>query len=764
MRKPTPSAGLLLSIALLLSACGEHRGAGEVSRSQRPAQEVAANAALMQEQASHFSSSRDDDSTQILFGDLHVHTSFSPDALTIAMPLSGGDGLHPPADACDYARFCSQLDFWSINDHAEGITPARWQATRESIRQCNAVSNKENPDTVAFLGWEWSQVAANPEQHYGHKNVIFLDTADADTPSRAIAAPREQLGKAPINRLVSSIFGLMDWPNRQQYWDYQRYYDELAETPSCADGISSPELPDNCLETAADPQALFRKLQEWGFEHIVIPHGSAWGMNTPPLSSFDKQLAPGQHSPETQLLIESYSGHGNSEEYRDWRAIAVDAQGNKSCPLPSGNYTPCCWRAGEIITERCEQAGENSETCEQRAEDARQAYVDAGVSGHLTVPGQQVQDWQNCGQCEDCFLPPMDHRPTSTAQYALAISRFESHSENNGENGDKNSEPQRFRFGIIGSSDNHRGRGGVGYKEFGRFESTESTGMRTKAGKNAFSDQRDPTPYAIPLSEQKGVGLAKLRNMERQTSFYYSGGLVAAHTQGRDRESIWQALKQRQVYATSGDRIQLWFELLRDGERHPMGSEHRQEQPPVFEVRAAGALEQLPGCPDSSLKALGSSRLDNLCRAECYNPSNTAKPLDRIEVVRIRPQAYPDEPLDELIEDPWRRFDCAGKSHCQAQFSDTNFDRDSLYYVRAIQRPTPAINGGQLRCELDEQGRCIELNPCFGDERTDFNDDCLAPTEERAWSSPIFIDYQQKQETKDQGAQAPALLSQLERK
>jgi hypothetical protein len=87
-------------------------------------------------------------------------------------------GASPLADACDYARFCSALDFWSINDHAEASTPRKWLDTKKSIQQCNNLSEGTD-DLVSFLGWEWTQVDPNPGNHYGHKNVIFLETDDA---------------------------------------------------------------------------------------------------------------------------------------------------------------------------------------------------------------------------------------------------------------------------------------------------------------------------------------------------------------------------------------------------------------------------------------------------------------------------------------------------------------------------------------------------------------------------------------------------------
>jgi hypothetical protein len=79
------------------------------------------------------------------------------------------------------------------------------------------------------------------------------------------------------------------------------------------------------------------------------------------------------------------------------------------------------------------------------------------------------------------------------------------------------------------------------------------------------------------------------------------------------------------------------------------------------------------------------------------------------------------------------------------EFDDPEFaetGRDSVYYVRAIEEPTPTVNGGNLRTKFDEQGRAVEIDPCWGGYRTDPLDDCLADTEHRAWSSPIFVDFE----------------------
>ena len=41
---------------------------------------------------------------------------------------------------------------------------------------------------VTFLGYEWTQVGNTADEHYGHKNVMFLDIEEENVPLRAIGA------------------------------------------------------------------------------------------------------------------------------------------------------------------------------------------------------------------------------------------------------------------------------------------------------------------------------------------------------------------------------------------------------------------------------------------------------------------------------------------------------------------------------------------------------------------------------------------------
>jgi hypothetical protein len=673
-------------------------------------------------------------SEQILFGDLHVHSTVSWDAFVFSLPVFGGSGAHPPADACDFARYCSALDFFALTDHAETLTPRQWSENKRVLRQCSAVGQDgDDQDLITFTGFEWTQAGTTRENHYGHRNVIFRDQDEAHLPRRAISPmPPYFDPDLPVLTKMRA--------REPRVSGYVAMMQELSKVPVCAENIDTKLLPDNCFEVALRPEDLSRKLDEGGYDAVVIPHGTAWGLSNPPSADWAHELTPTIANDPRQQLIEVYSGHGNSEEYRDWREFRMGPDGTKLCPEPSKNYLPMCWQAGRIIRARCEAAALPAAECDRREREARQRVLGAPVTfaaaGFLAAPGAKSEDWLDAGECTDCWLPTWHHNPLGSVQYILALGQDR-----------EDLDPLRFRFGMIGSTDNHNAMPGEGYKEVARWNSILLLRLSSPDAKRFFLPKpAEPVPESRPVTPDLYSSSWATWDVERTNTMSITGGLVAVHATDRSRGAIWDALKTRNVYATSGERILLWMDLVNaPGGRRPMGTGIQLSVNPEFEVKAAGSFVQAPGCPDFQKRLLGAKRLETLCHNECFNPTSRRRQITRIEVVRIHPQHTPSEPVRGLIEDPWLTLPCtANEAGCTVRFSDPDFlrtGRDALYYVRAIQEPSPAVNGGQMRCKFDSQGRCTEVNLCSGDPaKTRPTDDCLEAVEERAWSSPIFVD------------------------
>ena len=642
------------------------------------------------------------DQKQIFFGDLHVHTTFSQDAFLFSLPMLQGEGAHPPADACNFARFCSSLDFFSITDHAEGMTKQMWDDSIKSIRNCDSVSSGENKDLIVFAGWEWTQMGPTPDNHYGHKNVILRDLKNI--PDVPIGAGLTGLDLLIENDLTPFLPLVADFPPESIDFDFLKFRDESYSIPFCDQEFEEGK---ECKERAETPKALFSKIDELGLEAIVIPHGTTWGIHSPPNSKLSTQLLNENHDPEKQRLIEVYSGHGNSEIYKNFKHTEEVSQNVFKCPAPTDEFEPCCWRAGEITNNQCIE--ETGLPCEEKAENIREEFANnaSGLLRFGLVENATEEDWKQCGQLKDAFLPAYTYRPNMSAQAALA-SQVRSENALNS-----------FKLGMIGSTDNHKARAGAGYKEFARKSMGDSWGAK------------DNLTWILPP--------------ERGASFYSTGGLVAVHSDNLERNAIYNSLYEREVYATSGERMLLWFNLIKDNEEVPMGSETSLASNPSFEVRAVGSYKQLPGCPDYVQESMPKEEIKRLCLNECYNPSNERNLIDRIEVVKINPTIYLDD-LSNAIQDPWKVFVCNdGGQGCSITFADDEFSqdgKDAVYYVRAIQVESDAVGGDPLRCEFDENGECIKIKPCYASgPEFDPSDDCLAPIGERAWSSPIFLNY-----------------------
>jgi hypothetical protein len=223
--------------------------------------------------------------------------------------------------------------------------------------------------------------------------------------------------------------------------------------------------------------------------------------------------------------------------------------------------------------------------CQQRELKAQQNYLAAGNGGHLVLEDANSDEWLEVGQCRDCFLPAFNYRSNSSVQAILATRGKV----------DSNGERKQFKFGFIASSDNHQAKPGSGYKEFGLGPMTEGRKGAQKDIDSPFSSKQavsfslafESTPVSLTEVNTAGVNAFETK---RVGSFFYTGGLVAAHSGGRDRDSIWQALQDKEVYATSGPCILLWFNLLHETgiNTATMGQSVSQSEAPIFVDFKAG--------------------------------------------------------------------------------------------------------------------------------------------------------------------------------
>ena len=315
-------AGLLLLVALAaaglvgwigLGLGGALPGPGTVTQQALPADAVAARLQTRRNAARRLGG-QDADATQILFGDLHVHTTFSSDAYLFSLPIVQGEGAHPPADACDFARFCAELDFWSINDHAELLSPRQWSETVESVRECNrAAGDPANPDLVSFVGWEWTDMSPDAANHYGHKNVVVRGIEPGEVPARPVAARSTVIDQAVrgMGAIGGTLLALGDLGSPGPYLDFNRYRREVSGLQRCSPSDAADAA---CSQVAETPAELFARLDQLEADTLVIPHGLSWGIHAPMLSRLDNQIS--QHDPERERLYEVYSGHGSSETSR----------------------------------------------------------------------------------------------------------------------------------------------------------------------------------------------------------------------------------------------------------------------------------------------------------------------------------------------------------------------------------------------------------------------------------------------------------------
>ena len=271
-----------------------------------------------------------------------------------------------------------------------------------------------------------------------------------------------------------------------------------------------------------------------------------------------------------------------------------------------------------------------------------------------------------------------------------------------------------FRFGIIGSTDNHIGGGISG--ESGFFATDQL----------APPPPDEDVPFDTPTPHTR-------RYNSGQNALFSVGSLAGVWAEENTRESLYDALRRKETFATTGPRIRLRFfagydyqdDLVDDPEMIAkayaggvaMGGEllAAGKRPPRFLVWAS---RDPSGAPLARLQVIKGWVEDEQAREQVYDiacPDSAA----------VDPATHrcPDNGARVNLEDCSHSED-VGAAELRTLWTDPDFDaaQRAMYYVRVLENPTcrwstwDALRSG-----------------------TDLRDDVPATLQERAWSSPIWV-------------------------
>ena len=278
-----------------------------------------------------------------------------------------------------------------------------------------------------------------------------------------------------------------------------------------------------------------------------------------------------------------------------------------------------------------------------------------------------------------------------------------------------------YKFGLMASTDTHNGTPGA-------TEETEENRSHTLVDYTA--ENRRNREWIMSGSDlDKGKKVYEAIN---------PGGLVGVWAPKNTRGEIWDALKRKETFGTSGGRIQVRFFGGYDFEKNYDSYDH---------LVAAGYEKGVP--MGSDLPTLPKEKLAPSFLVWASKDNESAN-LDRLQVIKgwykageLHEQIYNVALSDNRVvnEDGAVRENGAtvnlktgewskdkGATVLQTTWTDPDFDptAEAFYYVRVLELPTSRFN-------LWDEIR----------ERIDFPDDAVRIIRERAWSSPIWYSPEQ---------------------
>jgi hypothetical protein len=264
-----------------------------------------------------------------------------------------------------------------------------------------------------------------------------------------------------------------------------------------------------------------------------------------------------------------------------------------------------------------------------------------------------------------------------------------------------------FQLGVVGSTDTHLGTAGLVDEDRFPGHAAGRVTSRLRA--------------ALPPDDLR----------------FNPGGLAVLWAEENSREALFEAMRRREAYGTSGPRIRLRFFGGWDYPESLCGSPRFAAQGYAAGVPMGGVLAAPPGsgaAPRFALSAL----------ADPGTADRSGTKLQRLQVVKIwlaggetRERVYEvaGDPANGASVDATCLPRGAGFTDLCAVWRDPDFDRraHALWYARAVENPSCRWNAFVCR---DHGVDCAEEVP----RELRFCCDPEVPRviQERAWSSPIW--------------------------
>ncbi len=235
-----------------------------------------------------------------------------------------------------------------------------------------------------------------------------------------------------------------------------------------------------------------------------------------------------------------------------------------------------------------------------------------------------------------------------------------------------------YRFGVIGSTDSHN--------------------ASSPADENNYHGKLPLLDGSAGIRLGKSMLLPEQRQLGKQWS---AAGLAAVWAEENTRDSLFDAMRRKETYATSGPRMTVRFF---GGWRYPDDLVERDNRIALAEKTGVAMGGELPAsegdAPSFAVWALKDPESGNLDRIQIIKGwvDESGQSHEQIYDVALSGQRQPDPDTGEVpavgntVDAKTATYhNSIGASQLAAVWTDPDFDprREAFYYARVIEIPTP---------------------------------------------------------------------------